>query len=58
MEFFIKHGLDITDKALEDCIMTLIKVSKYTTNDPPVEILDLLIKSGANVNYMDKVKLR
>lgn len=38
--------------------MTVTKISKYTVNDPPVEVLSLLLKYGADVNYVEKAKFR
>lgn len=58
VEFFLKQGLSVKDKPLDESIMTLTKISKYTVHDPPVEVLALLLKYGADVNYIEKTKFR
>ena len=39
---------------MDDSIMTITKVSKYLANDPPTEILQLLIDYGATIDYIEK----
>ena len=58
VEFFLKNGISVKDKPLDESIMTLTKVSKWTVNDPPVEVLSLLLKYGADVNYIESGKFR
>lgn len=58
VEFFLKNGISVKDKPLDESIMTLTKISKWTVNDPPVEVLSLLLKYGADPNYIESGKFR
>jgi len=54
IEFFLENGISLRQEPLDDSIMTLTKVSKYIANDPPSDILQLLIDYGAPIDYMEK----
>lgn len=43
---------------MTEAIMGAIKIAKWVPEDPPVEILALLLKYGANPNYVDTAKFR
>jgi hypothetical protein len=58
MQYFLDKGLSLKDEPLDGSIMEIIKLSKWNAEDPPVEILEMLIKYGGVVNYVENKKYR
>jgi hypothetical protein len=58
MQFFLEHGLSLKKEPLRDVLMSITKVAKWVPEDPPIEIMALLIKYGADTNYTDPEKFR
>eukprot|EP01017_Pseudomicrothorax_dubius_P029292 TRINITY_DN3547_c0_g1_i2.p1 TRINITY_DN3547_c0_g1~~TRINITY_DN3547_c0_g1_i2.p1 ORF type:complete len:216 (-),score=47.52 TRINITY_DN3547_c0_g1_i2:113-709(-) len=55
IEFFLKNGLSLQED-FEEAIITITKIAKYSLSDPPVDVLRILIKYGANVNQISSSK--
>jgi len=53
IEYFIINGLDLKQPKLKDCLYEFVSICKYTNDDPPFDILFMLIKYNADFNYVN-----
>ena len=58
VNYFLENGLNLNDENFKDSLLTVCRISKFTLNDPPIELLDLLIFYGADTNYCDQDKFK
>ena len=58
IDIFLENGLSIQENPLNDSIIVLTKIAKYTLADPPVEILSALLKYQGDPNYCEQKKYR
>ena len=50
VKYFVSNGLKLNSKKLKNCILILVSVSKYIAEDSPIELLEILLNYGAEVN--------
>jgi len=54
IDYFLRNGLNIQKTPLDDILLTFTSVCKYLADDPPIEILELLLDYGAEVDKINK----
>lgn len=57
LEYFLDNGFDLTEKN-DDCLIQLCITCKFFSDDPPLSTLKLLLRYGADVNAIEKIKFR
>lgn len=55
--YFLENGFNLSTNH-EDSLIELCITSKFFSDDPPLSTLKLLIKYGADVNALEKIKYR
>lgn len=58
MKYFLENGLNLLDENFKDCLLVVCRISKFTVNDLPIELLDLLLSYGADPNYSEQDKFK
>ena len=58
IEYYLENGLDITEGSLSDCMVELVKLSKFNLDEPPIEILISMLKHGVDPNSCEKTNYR
>lgn len=54
VEYFLINGLALNKAPLDESVMMLTRACKYIPDEPPVELLQLLLDFGAPVDFIEK----
>jgi len=58
VNYFLENGLNLRDENFKDSLLILCRISKFTMNDLPIELFELLLLYGIDANFCEQEKFK